>query len=271
MQDVLYGSDQQASLYLANLVQGTYLFQLRVTDGQGRLATATATVEVRPEPHGGEQVDLELLVSVSELSVAQRDTVVRQLAALLHVVDGDIQVGSLQGRSHLSTVMRLCVRGPSGPLAAPRLVALLRDQLLREKNDFLLFRVLRVDSVLCLLSCSGHGQCDPISRKCTCDPFWTENVVRRYLGDGESNCDWQLLYVILASFLSAVATLSISLTFICCCKRWAQVRRKTRYAILDDLDEQERVELHPKAPSSLQTPPTGGVDVTDPQLESPAR
>lgn len=46
------------------------------------------------------------------------------------------------------------------------------------------------------------------------------------------------------------------------------MRRKTRYAILDDLDEQERVELHP---SSLQTPPTGGVDVADPQLESPAR
>ncbi|XP_075901869.1 uncharacterized protein kiaa0319 isoform X2 [Nelusetta ayraudi] len=186
--DVLYGSEQQASLYLANLVQGTYLFQLRVTDGQGRLATATATVEVRPEPDGGEQVELELLVSVSELSVAQRDTVVRQLAALLHVVDSDIQVGALQGRSDLSTVMRLCVRGPSGPLAAPRLVALLRNQLLRERSDFLLFRVLRVDTVLCLLSCSGRGQCDPISKECTCDPFWTENVIRRYLGDGQSNC-----------------------------------------------------------------------------------
>lgn len=48
LQDVLYGSEKQASLYLANLVQGTYLFQLRVTDGQGQLATATATVEVRP-------------------------------------------------------------------------------------------------------------------------------------------------------------------------------------------------------------------------------
>lgn len=128
LQDVLYGSDHQASLYLANLVQGTYLFQLRVTDAQGRLATAMATVEVRPgvfflplssfssptttsssrvppvsppEPNAGEQVELELLVSVSELSVAQRDTVVRQLAALLHVVDGDIQVGALQGQSHL--------------------------------------------------------------------------------------------------------------------------------------------------------------------------
>ena len=47
-QDVLYGSEQQAFLYLANLVEGTYLFQLHVTDTQGRSSTATATVEVRP-------------------------------------------------------------------------------------------------------------------------------------------------------------------------------------------------------------------------------
>lgn len=47
LQDVLYDSDTQASLYLASLVEGTYLFQLRVTDAQGRLSTSTATVEVR--------------------------------------------------------------------------------------------------------------------------------------------------------------------------------------------------------------------------------
>lgn len=48
LQDVLYSSDTQASLYLANLVEGTYLFQLRVTDAQARSSSATATVEVRP-------------------------------------------------------------------------------------------------------------------------------------------------------------------------------------------------------------------------------
>lgn len=47
LQDVLYDSDTQASLYLANLVEGTYLFQLRVTDAQGRSSAAMATVEVR--------------------------------------------------------------------------------------------------------------------------------------------------------------------------------------------------------------------------------
>ncbi|XP_040900735.1 dyslexia-associated protein KIAA0319 [Toxotes jaculatrix] len=246
--DVLYGSETQASLYLANLVEGTYLFQLRVTDAQGRSGTATATVEVRPEPGGGEEVELEMLVSVSQVSLAQRDTVVRQLAALLHVLDSDIKVRALQGHSHLSTVLRFSVWGSSGPLSGSRLVGLLRNQLLREKSDYLLFRVLRVDTVLCLLRCSGRGQCDPVTKECTCDPFWTENLIRRYLGDGESNCEWRVLYVILTSFVLMVLILSVSWTFICCCKRRRQtkVRKKTKYTILDNMDEQERVELRPK-------------------------
>ncbi|XP_035019703.2 dyslexia-associated protein KIAA0319 homolog isoform X2 [Hippoglossus stenolepis] len=200
------------------------------------------------EPGGGEEVELEMLVSVSQVSLSQRDTVVRQLAALLHVFDGDIQVRALQGHSHLSSVLRLSVWGPSGPLPGSRLVALLRNQLLRDKSDYLLFRVLRVDTVLCLLHCSGRGQCDPVTKDCTCDPFWTENVIRRYLGDGESNCEWRVLYVILTSFLLMGVILSVSWTFICCCKRRRQtkVRRKTKYTILDNMDEQERVELRPK-------------------------
>uniref|UniRef100_A0A4W6EP44 PKD/Chitinase domain-containing protein n=1 Tax=Lates calcarifer TaxID=8187 RepID=A0A4W6EP44_LATCA len=217
--DVLYGSETQASLYLANLVEGTYLFQLRVTDAQG---TESQTLRA-----GG-------------------DTVVRQLAALLHVLDSDIQVRALQGHSHLSTVLRFSGVGSSGPLSGSRLVGLLRNQLLREKSDYLLFRVLRVDTVLCLLRCSGRGQCDPVTKECTCDPFWTENLIRRYLGDGESNCEWRVLYVILTSFMLMVFILSVSWTFICCCKRQTKVRKKTKYTILDNMDEQERVELRPK-------------------------
>ncbi|XP_005744194.1 dyslexia-associated protein KIAA0319 [Pundamilia nyererei] len=246
--DVLYGSDTQPSLYLANLVEGTYLFQLKVTNAQGHSGSATATVEVRPEPGGGEQVELEMLVSVSQVSVAQRDTVVRQLAALIHVLDSDLHVRALQGHSHISTVLRFSVHGASGPLSASRLVGVLRSQLLFEKSDYLLFRVLRVDTVLCLLSCSGRGQCDPITKQCACDPFWTENLIRRYLGDGESNCEWRVLYVILTSFVLVVLILSLGWTFICCCKRRRQTkaRKKTKYTILDNMDEQERVELRPK-------------------------
>uniref|UniRef100_A0A3B5RDZ5 KIAA0319 n=1 Tax=Xiphophorus maculatus TaxID=8083 RepID=A0A3B5RDZ5_XIPMA len=246
--EVLFGSETRRVLYLSDLVEGTYLFQLRVTDAQGRVSTATATVEVRPEPGGGQQVELEMLVAVSQVSVAQRDTLVRQLAALIHVLDRDIRVRVLQGRTQLSTVLQFWVQGPTGPIPASSLVVLLRKQLPRDKSDFLLFKVLRVDTVACELSCSGRGQCDPITKQCSCDPFWTENLIRLYLGDGESNCEWRVLFVILSSFLTMVLILSLSWTFVCCSRRRKQRkgRKKTRYTILDDMDEQERLELRPR-------------------------
>uniref|UniRef100_A0A3B3UPU8 KIAA0319 n=1 Tax=Poecilia latipinna TaxID=48699 RepID=A0A3B3UPU8_9TELE len=237
--EVLFGSETRRVLYLSDLVEGTYLFQLRVTDAQGRVSTATATVEVRPgrPPH-------KMLVAVSQVSVAQRDTLVRQLAALIHVLDRDIRVRALQGRTQLSTVLQFWVQGPTGPVPASSLVVLLRKQLLRDKSDFLLFKVLRVDTVACELSCSGRGQCDPITKQCSCDPFWTENLIRLYLGDGESNCEWRVLFVILSSFLMMVLILSLSWTFVCCSRRkQSKGRKKTRYTILDDMDEQERLEL----------------------------
>lgn len=46
-------------------------------------------------------MELELAVSVCQVSVAQKDTVVQQLAALLHIFDSDIQIRALQGHSHL--------------------------------------------------------------------------------------------------------------------------------------------------------------------------
>lgn len=56
-----------------------------------------------------------------------------------------------------STVLRLSVWGPSGPISGSRLVRLLRNQLLREKSDYLLFRVLRVDTV-CEFSPNKDGR-----------------------------------------------------------------------------------------------------------------
>uniref|UniRef100_A0A8C1SXQ2 Si:ch73-215d9.1 n=1 Tax=Cyprinus carpio TaxID=7962 RepID=A0A8C1SXQ2_CYPCA len=213
--DVLYGSDHEAFLYLANLVEGTYLFQLRVTDIQGRSSMATATVEVRPDPREREEVELELQVGVAQVSQQQKETVVRQLAAFLHVLDSDIALKGLHGQSDI----RFSVQGPDGTFPGPKLARLLRNQLLREKSDFLLFKVLRVDTVMCLLLCSGRGQCDPITKSCSCDPLWMENPIRRFLDDGESNCDWSVLYVTISCFVTIIFLLSICWICVCCCKR----------------------------------------------------
>jgi hypothetical protein len=40
----------------------------------------------------------------------------------------------------------------------------------------------------CLLKCSGHGHCDPLTKRCICSQLWMENLIQRYIRDGESNC-----------------------------------------------------------------------------------
>ncbi|XP_058252466.1 dyslexia-associated protein KIAA0319 isoform X2 [Hemibagrus wyckioides] len=242
--EILYGSDHEATLYLANLVEGTYLFQLRVSDGQGHSSTAMATVEVCPDVREREEVELELQVPLAQVSHQQKESVVRQLAALLHVLDADINMKSLHGQSDISTVFRFSVQGSDGTIPGPKLARLLRYQLLKEKTDYLLFKVLRVDTVMCLLLCSGHGQCDPVTRSCSCDPLWMENPFRHFLDD-ESNCDWSVLYVTVCCVVVIIFLVSSSWAW-CKRSRRTKVRKKTKYTILDNMDEQERMELRPK-------------------------
>ncbi|XP_012890677.1 PREDICTED: dyslexia-associated protein KIAA0319 homolog [Dipodomys ordii] len=248
--DVIDGSDHSVALQLTNLVEGIYTFHLRVTDSQGASDTDKATVEVRPDPKKGGQVELILQVGTEQLTEQQKDTLVRQLAMLLNVLDTDIKVQKIQAYSDLSTAIVFYVQ--SGPpfkvLPAADVARNLHRRLSKEKADFLLFKVLRIDTAGCLLECSGHGHCDPITKRCICSQLWMENLIQRYIWDGESNCEWSVFYVSALALTVIAGTGGLMWLCICCCKRRkrTKIKKKTKYTILDDMDEQERMELRPK-------------------------
>ncbi|XP_060045280.1 dyslexia-associated protein KIAA0319 homolog [Erinaceus europaeus] len=248
--DVLEGSDGSASLQLTNLVEGVYTFHLRVADGQGALDTDTTTVEVQPDPRKRDLVELILQVSVGKLTEQQKDILVRQLALLLNVLDSDIKVQKIQAHSDLSTVIVFYVQ--SGPpfkvFKAAEIARNLHRRLSRERADFLLFKVLRIDTEGCLLTCSGHGHCDPITKRCVCSQLWMENPILHYIQDGESNCEWNIFFVMALVLIFIVLTGGLTWLCIYCCKRQkrTKIRKKTKYTILDNMDDQERVELRPK-------------------------
>ncbi|NXU43136.1 K0319 protein, partial [Drymodes brunneopygia] len=248
--DVIHGSDHEAVLQLTNLVEGTYIFHLKVTDAKGDSDVDSATVEVRPDPKRSGLVELILQVGVGQLSEQQKDTLVRQLAVLLNVLDSDIKVQKIQAYSDISTAVVFYVqnRHPSTVIKASDVSRTLHMQLLKQKADFLLFKVLRVDTAACLLKCSGHGHCDPITKRCICYQLWMENLIHRYLNDGESNCEWSILYVTVSVFILIVVMVGLAWFCIWCCKsrKRTKIRKKTKYTILDNIDEQERMELRPK-------------------------
>ncbi|CAK6977398.1 dyslexia-associated protein KIAA0319-like protein isoform X2 [Scomber scombrus] len=256
--DVLNNSDHQAVLFLGNLVAGKYIFTLTVTDSKGQTSRNRGTVEVKPDIWERDLVELVLEVSVSQVSHRQRDMLLRQVGVLLGVLDSDIIVREISAFNEHSTRLVFLVSGGPGrpPLSGHSVAYGLRNKLRKQKNDFLIFKARRVDTVICQLNCSGHGECDSFTRRCVCHPFWMENFIRAQLGDAESNCEWSVLYVTIASFLIVVAIATVVWGMVCCCnRRKSRVRRsKSRYKILE-ADEQDSLELQPPRAGRLKPVP----------------
>ncbi|KAM6108690.1 dyslexia-associated protein KIAA0319-like protein homolog [Pterocles gutturalis] len=245
--EVLNNSDHHPVLLLSNLVEGTYTFHLRVTDAKGESDVERTTVEVRPDPRKNNLVEIILDVNVSQLTERQKGMFIRQIGVLLGVLDSDINVQKIQPYTEQSTKMVFYVQNqPPHQIFKGRDVAwTLKNELRKQQSDFLIFRALEINTVTCQLNCSEHGRCDSFTKRCVCDPFWMENFIRVQMGDGESNCEWSVLYVIIASFVIVVAFGILSWMVICCCKRRkGKSKRKSKYKILDATD-QESLELKP--------------------------
>ncbi|XP_074469594.1 dyslexia-associated protein KIAA0319-like protein isoform X2 [Sebastes fasciatus] len=256
--DVLNNSDHQSVLFLGNLVEGKYGFTLTVTDSKGQTSTDRGTVEVKPDIWERDLVELVLEVSVSQVTHRQRDMLLRQVGVLLGVLDSDIIVRDISAfNEHSTRLVFLVSGGPGRPPLSGRSVALsLRNKLRKQKNDFLIYKARRVDTVICQLNCSSHGDCDSFTRRCVCHPFWMENFITAQLGDAESNCEWSVLYVTIASFMIVVAIATVVWGIVCCCnRRKSKVRRsKSRYKMLE-ADEQDSLELQPPRAARMKPVP----------------
>ncbi|XP_036599129.1 dyslexia-associated protein KIAA0319-like protein homolog [Trichosurus vulpecula] len=245
--EVLNHSDHHPILFLSNLVEGTYTFHLRVTDAKGESDTDRTTVDVKPDPRKNNLVEMILDVNVSQLTERQKGMFIRQIGVLLGVLDSDITVQKIQPYTEQSTKMVFFVQNepPHQIFKGHDVAAMLKSELRKQQTDFLIFRALEINTVTCQLNCSDHGRCDSFTKRCICDPFWMENFIKVQLKDGESNCEWSVLYVIIASFVIIVALGILSWTMVCCCKRRkGKPKRKSKYKILDATD-QESLELKP--------------------------
>ncbi|KAG6929170.1 KIAA0319 like [Chelydra serpentina] len=245
--EVLNNSDHHPVLFLSNLVEGTYTFHLKVTDAKGESDADRTTVEVKADPRKNNLVEMILDVNVSQLTERQKGMLIRQIGVLLGVLDSDITVQKIQPYTEQSTKMVFFVQNqpPHQIFKGHDVAWTLKSELRKQQSDFLIFRALEINTVTCQLNCSEHGRCDSFTKRCICDPFWMENFIKVQMGEGESNCEWSVLYVIIASFVIVVAFGILSWTVVCCCKRQkGKPKRKSKYKILDATD-QESLELKP--------------------------
>uniref|UniRef100_UPI00358E6D03 dyslexia-associated protein KIAA0319-like protein homolog isoform X2 n=1 Tax=Myxine glutinosa TaxID=7769 RepID=UPI00358E6D03 len=271
--EVVNGSNKLPVLLVTNLVEGSYIFHLKVTDSSGKSNEDSATVEVKADPRGNEMVELVLDVPVQRLTEQQKALLIRQLSVMIGVLDTDVHIQTIRRFSQTSTQLIFYVpeETPNKIFKGTDVARTLQHLLQKEKADFLAYRVLRVDTFLCQLQCSAHGSCNSFSKRCSCHPFWMENFVRVYFGDGESNCDWSVLYATLTSFLVLVSLALLAWLVLCCChKMKKQTRRRVRYTVLSTEEDAEAMEMQsshrgPKKPRPIQA---NSIMMSDSDLDS---
>eukprot|EP00095_Tigriopus_kingsejongensis_P001489 maker-scaffold124_size330879-snap-gene-1.31 protein:Tk01489 transcript:maker-scaffold124_size330879-snap-gene-1.31-mRNA-1 annotation:"hypothetical protein L798_13730" len=218
MGKIIGNSDSQPALQLGGLVPGQYTFKLQVWDEQGKSSTDSVTVTVKENPEMRNVVQGVFNADVSSLTQSEMDNLQQGLSLLLHS-SGEYKVKILdlfpQQDSNYAVIQFLVVRSAvaesqaeavgsssttdlalnEAAVASGKKVVKELKSKLRADSKLLSFTFLSLDTLICQNDCSGHGKCHQATRTCICEPFWVENFVRKRLFNGESNCDWSIVYV----------------------------------------------------------------------------
>jgi len=256
--DIINGSDHQAVLQLTNLVSGRYIFTLEVQDAEGLSSTDTASLIVKPDEMAEDLVEIYLDADLDTFTQAHKKNLQNHLALLLHKPgqegEQEVVIEHLDNLANAKEVrvtfyVRTTIRDRQHVEKGTEVVKVLKKKL-GGGTDVLDFDVLQIETMICQKNCSGHGHCDPHTKTCVCEAFWIENLIRTsVIGDGESNCDWSVLYVIIVVFIIVVTIAAFIWAFICLCRRWYRWRPKKRhrYTLLEeDDDDKDKLEMIPR-------------------------
>lgn len=245
--DILENSDKGPILKLSGLIAGRYLFRLTVYDIQGAFSSDTASLIVKSPGTLMDQVEIIVNADIKSFTQEQEDTIIRQLEMLLH--EGEpIKVSLVKldaDRNSQRVIMVFVVEKTSGGkqvvIPGMKVVSRLKKKL-RMDSSLLDLEVLSLDTIVCQNKCSGHGSCDQYTKHCVCEAFWMQDIFRYHLGDGERNCDWSILYVIIVCFVSVVSVAGVIWIIVCCCTRmrFRRPKKRHRYTLLEDFNDRDK-------------------------------
>ncbi|PSN49545.1 hypothetical protein C0J52_04994 [Blattella germanica] len=234
---VIANTDHSPVLMLTDVVPGRYVFRLIVTDDQGLSDEDTVSVIVKNDPHLFHLVELTLNIEGRMLTKQQESSLEMKLSLLLHeeaVINvRDLRMEDRTGRAVI--VFYVEQKGGKGVIPGPTVVERLKAKLTQD-SGLLELSVANIQTAICQNNCSGHGVCDQVSRLCQCEAFWMQDLITKYLGSGDSNCDWSILYVVIVLFTSVVVIVGGGWGLVCLCQRACarRPRKRQRYSLLDE-------------------------------------
>nr|CAD7429431.1 unnamed protein product [Timema monikensis] len=233
-------TDTSPVLMLTDVVPGRYVFRLHVSDDQGLGDEDTVSIIVKPDPHILHLVELTLNIEGSMLTQSQQESLEAKLALLLQDEAAiHIQETRVEERTrHAVIVFYVDQKGGKTVLSGPAVVKRLKEKL-RQDSGLLELSVANIQTAVCQNNCSGHGVCDQASRQCLCEAFWMQDLISKYLRDGDSNCDWSILYVIILLFIGVLLIVGGVWGMVCVFQRSCvrRPRKRQKYALLDEEED----------------------------------
>ncbi|XP_015600421.1 dyslexia-associated protein KIAA0319-like protein [Cephus cinctus] len=253
--NIIEGTDKSPVLMLTDIVPGRFVFRLKVTDDQGLSNEDTVSVIVKPDPKLLHLIELTLNIETHLLTKSQEDSLVVKLQMLLRE-EATIVVRTLRAEPRTGRVVLVFYvdkKGGKSSMPGPEVVQRLKQKL-RQDSGLLQLSVINVETVVCQNNCSGHGVCDQETRQCLCEAFWMQNFIQKYFGNSESNCDWSILYVIIALLSLIVCWVGCVWGLVCLCQRICGRKRHSlrpkkkpaRYSLLQPDLEDDSFTSHKK-------------------------
>ena len=245
---IIQDTDKSSVLMVTDVVPGRYVFRLKVVDDQGLSSEDTVSVIVKTDPQLLHLVELTLNIGANMLTVSQKNSLIVKLQMLLRD-EASIVVRNLRAEPHTGRAVLIFYvekKGGKTTMPGPEVVKRLKEKL-KQDSGLLQLSVANIDTAVCQNNCSGHGVCDQETRLCMCEAFWMQNLIQKYFGNGDSNCDWSILYVIIALLSLVVCWVGLIWGLVCLCQRICSGKRRSlrakkkppRYSLLQPEPEDD--------------------------------
>ncbi|XP_026816295.1 dyslexia-associated protein KIAA0319-like protein isoform X1 [Rhopalosiphum maidis] len=235
--NIILNSDHSSVLIVTNIVEGRYVFRLKVTDDQGASSEDIVSVNVKPDPIAKSIVCLTLYIEASRLTQNQADEVKLKLGMLLPTGSQlKVRKWTEEQNSKRAQLHFFVDDNKNKTLSGPDVVSMLKSKL-KQDSSLLQLSVDNIQTTVCQNNCSGHGICEEETRICVCEAFWMHNLYRALFGDGESNCEWSIVYVVIILAALFVTTVFCFWSIACFCNRICTTKQKIKKYKLVGVDD----------------------------------
>ena len=239
-------------LMVTNVIPGRYVFKLTVTDDQGSTGEDIARVIVHPDANLLNLVDLTMAIEFSSLTQSELEIILQKISLFL----GDNKKVTVRSFGPVpkttDSTLRFCVEDTQtrAVLSGVEVEREFKRNLVRDAEIFGV-EIKDVRTVVCQNNCSGRGRCDEETRQCICNSFWAVDLFSQWQMGGVSNCDWSLLYVVIAmGIILVVCGLVVWGVKCCICgrkksnsylrKKQANSNKPLKYSLLETQERKER-------------------------------